>query len=350
MSETTKIAPEILLGQKRGIDGISTMLGLNAPEALLPGANWLTDLDDTTKELTKYKWTDGKMRRVLPETVAGFGALHRRGVPIGIATEQGVLEIEPWEADVAQLVLGPEAGPYDLFNGIIIGEGGCVARRGARNGKPGEFITLVGKQALEDRATILEWLQANIEPSSELEGWGVLAGTDPRSATFVQLPPDDEQGAASINLFEKGPHISQDPSYIDRYKLLADKVNAELERMGITTIGATEAGNGTMRIRPVRIHKAKTLGLLAATGAFDPTRTVYSCDGPNDEAWATALKIKGGAVVAVGNAIPALHDIADYSAKSHTGLGFAETVRLLLPVEYEASLQSLRDRNLQLAA
>src|SRR5690242_618742 len=81
-------------------------------EQIRSGAVWLTDLDGTVKE-----------KQFVPETIAAFKALHRAGVPIGIATDEAFSELMPWIQEVAGLVQDdPNADPFKLFNGIIIAE------------------------------------------------------------------------------------------------------------------------------------------------------------------------------------------------------------------------------------
>lgn len=144
-----------------------------------------------------------------------------------------------------------------------------------------------------------------------------------------------------------GGSISEDPSYISRYAILDSKIQQIMEQeLGIDDLVAREAGNGTARILPKNIDKAKTMMLLAAKGAFDPARTGYFCDGPNDISFAEQLKAKGGFVITVGNGVSRLKEISDYTATQKAGKGFAEVIEKLFPNEFKRAIEDLKSRNL----
>lgn len=339
------------LKQKRGLPAFREAL---LPSPLHPGFGAIgTDLDDTTKEAIKIAWSDGKKRRVYPETVAAFKALFDAGISVTPITEQAVSEILPWTTDVAQLALGrPDAQATDLFTGIIV-EGGCVAVRG-RGHKKGETVVLAKPHEVQHSRAVLIWLREHInladDPELRKEGWGVLDGVDPEKGTYVMLPPDDEQGMVSVSLWKKGPLISADPSYIPRYSAVDARIQQALqEELGIHDLIAREAGNGTGRIMSRHIDKARTLMRLAGFGAFTPSRIGYFCDGPNDVDFAQELKAQDGYVIAVANAVPRLHEISDYSATLPAGRGFAEAVAQLFPDQYNSAMADLQNLGLGLA-
>ena len=189
------------------------------------------------------------------------------------------------------------------------------------------------KRAIEDREKIVNWLWENVIPS-KIEGWSILNGTNPDQATYVQLPPKEDVCIATASLWEMGPHISEKPEYIDRYKFIEATIRQALTSLGIKSLTTFEAGNGTLRIVPKYVNKAHSLELLSAYGVLELTNTVYSCDGPNDIKLAEKLKTKGGGVIAVANAVPKLHEISDYSATLPAGKGFAEAIFQIFPLEY----------------
>lgn len=349
--DTDSLEAQARLRQKRGLDAFREAL-LPSPLHPTPGAIG-TDLDDTTKELSKVVWSDGKKRRVYPETVAAFKALFDARISVTPITEQAVSEILPWTTDVAQLALGrPNAQATDLFTGIIA-EGGCVAVRG-RGRKKGETVILAKPYEVEHSRAVLSWLREHIQPASDpelgKEGWGVLEGVDPDIGTYVMLPPDDEQGLVSVSLWKKGPHISADPSYIPRYAAIDARIQQAIEKeLDIHDLIAREAGNGTGRVMPRHIDKARTMMRLAGYGAFSPSRIGYFCDGPNDVDFAQELKAQDGFVIAVANSVPRLHEISDYSATLPAGRGFAQAVAQLFPDQYKSAMTDLQNRGLGLA-
>lgn len=288
---------------------------------------WLTDLDDTIKESRKYLWSDGKERKLLPETVVALLAIHYSGVNLGIATEQAFTQIKPFISDISQLAIG-SAEPYAIFDGLIVGEGGSVV-----NSKDKGEIVLAPQRAREDVPKIVGWLWNNTAPSN-IEGWSVLRGTNPEESTYVQLPPKEDVCIATASLWEKGPHVSEDPKYISKYKKIEEVVLQALDDLGITSLTTFEAGNGTLRIVPKFVNKAHSLELLAAYGLLNLNYATYSCDGPNDLLLAKKIKSKGGVVVAVSNAIAELHSMANISATMPAGKGFSEIVSLVFPKEY----------------
>jgi hydroxymethylpyrimidine pyrophosphatase-like HAD family hydrolase len=317
--------------KKSGISVLSEIL--NHSDSCL-----LTDLDDTVKESQKYLWQDGKKRRVFPETVFALLAIRKSGTRLGIVTEQSFSEIQPFISDVSELATGSK-DPYTLFNGLIVGEGGSVV-----NSKEKGQVILAPKRAIEDKEKIVGWLWKNVI-SSEIEGWSILRGTDPKEATYVQLPPKEDICVATAGLWEKGPHISEKPEYVVKYKMIEDAVQQGFRELQIESLTTYEAGNGTLRIVPKFINKAHSLELLSAFGMLDLGRTAYSCDGPNDVKLAEKIKSKKGGVIAVGNAVPKLHEIADYSTLLPSGKGFAEAISLIFPNEYlqaQIDLQHLK--------
>ncbi|EKD64415.1 MAG: hypothetical protein ACD_50C00391G0004 [uncultured bacterium] len=343
--ESIKPKPELhsIQPSKRGIQGLVDAL---SPESSYTKPILMTDLDDTIIEPEKLLWTDGKYHRVFPETAAALMAVNRSGVSLGVVTEQSFTQLEPTLYDVAKIALGEGASIYDLYNGPVIGEGGGVGRRGSGR-KQGELVVMTPPQAREDRKKILKWLKINITKGNPNDSWGHLSGVNPEIGTQVQLP-DAAQGIATITLWEKGPHVTKDPSYIVRYNNVQTRVNEALNEFGITSLETYEAGIGSLRIVPKGMNKARTVGLLAGIGAFDRNRMGFACDGPNDVKFARELRAKGGAVIAVGNAVPELHEIADYSAKEHSGRGFAEAISQIFPQQYEQSIRDLHKRGLSL--
>lgn len=302
--------------------------GLALKEKLTSDCGMLiVDLDDTIKEPAKITWPDGVGRKVYPETVSAFKLLHENGIRIGIATEQSFSEIEPFIKEVAGLVgIG---NPYALFNGIVVGEGGSVIRRQ----ETGEQVVIASNQTQVERILILDWLSNNIRPISSDNEWGLLEGLDVDSSTLVALPSPGAQGIATLSLWEKGPRISENPDYIPRYAMVAQRVDDAMKSLGITTLRTYEAGNGTLRIVPNNIDKFQTLRVLSALGYYNPEETIYACDGPNDVKLAGFLKSKDGGVIAVANAVPELHGIANYSSQNVSGLGFAEAITIIFPNE-----------------
>ncbi len=311
--------------------------------------NVFVDLDNTTKEHTYLSWTDGKKRKLRPETVAGFATLHKEGFRIGIATEQAVTEAEPFLQDVAQLAL-QTSDYHTLFNGISIAEGGAVVKK-IKNGFS-EWKVIAPEGAMQERLQVIEWFKSSIVEINEDTGYGTLIGTNPQESTWVQLAPSEKQGLATISLWEDGPPIYADVSYAQKYAKIQQFVNEVMRQTGIRYLSTYEAGNGTLRIVPRMINKAKTLGLLNAIGVLDLMQCMYFCDGPNDVA--AAHKIVGlnkdkGIVIAVKNAVQELHDLSFFSATQPEGLGFAEFIQHTFPKQFSEEITRLRDLGLWLA-
>lgn len=300
----------------------------------------ITDLDDTVKEARKHTWSDGKERKLLPETVIAMLTLHYSGIRLGIVTEQAFAQIEPFISEISQLAIDLK-DPYGLFNGLIVGEGGSVI-----NSKERGQVVLAPKKAIEDKEKVLNWLWKNILPS-KIEGWSILKGTDPEESTYVQLPPKEDICIATASIWEMGPHVSEKPEYIAKYALIENVIIKAIREMNIETLSTYEAGNGTLRIVPKFVNKGHSIELLSGYKILDLAKTVYSCDGPNDIKLSEKIKTKGGGVIAVSNAVLKLHEIADYSATLPAGKGFAEAISLIFPSEYSKAQMDLKSLTLK---
>lgn len=330
---------------KQKIDGVAKIL--STQEKNSSPATFMMDLDYTAIEGEKLKWSDGKSRRVKPETVAAFMALRESGVRLGIVTEQGFGQMEPTLNDIAALASDHRLTAYEFFEGPVIGEG-IVVRHGTGK-KRGQFTILSTPQAERDRQMLLQWLKENIIPAKddEWEG-GVLTGTDPNQSTLVKLPPPPFEKIGTISVFEKGPHVMDNSEYAGRYQIIQKRIDQAINDLGISTLQTYEGGNGDCRIAPKGSDKATTLMRIAGIGAIDPSRMVMVGDGYPDYRIGLWLRTKGGAMLAVENAIPELHNIADYSAKGKVGLGIADFVSRIFPKKYSSALNNLRERGLYL--
>lgn len=333
---------EEILRNKRGLEAFHSKL-VSSIEGEDKGVIGV-DLDDTTKENHSVEWLDGNKYKVYPETVAAFMALYEAKILVTPITEQSLSEISGWKKTVEKL-----ADNNSIFTGIIA-EGGCVAMRGV-GPRTGEISTITPQEQVNHSRAVLSWLRNNLTPADDPElsknGWNILRGTNPAESTYVMLPDDDEQGLASATLWKKGPRVSEDPGYIPRYALIDSRIQQAMEQeLGIYDLVAREVGNGTTRILPKNIDKAKTMMLLASKKAFDPTRMGYFCDGPNDVSFAEQLKEKGGFVITVENGVPRLKEISDYTATQKAGKGFAEAIEKLFPNEFSRAIENLRSRGL----
>lgn len=288
---------------------------------------YLFDKDDTYIEQFKYRWPDGVERRILPEAVEAFRAIKQAGNTIGTATEQSRAELEQFLTDTASLVIG-RPSPYEFMNGTIIFEGGNCVRYGEGHPREGETDVLASPEAIEERHRLLEWLYLNIEEHSD--GWGVLSGTDLTQSTLVKLPDEIRQGVATLSLWERGPHVTTDPAFVPRYDVIRERVMAAIQELGLRTLEAYEAGNGTLRIGTRGINKGTTLERLAALGLVAPADLIYFCDGPNDIGISRFIRRMNGGVVAVNNAVDEVKEQADYVCASPSGRGMAEAVSLIL--------------------
>ncbi len=191
---------------------------------------------------------------------------------------------------------------------------------------------------------MLDWLQNNITVENE-GGWGVLDDVEPTVGTPVKLPGHPYQCVATISLFEKGPHVTEDQTYISRYAHVLNCVQRAMEKLSVTTLQAYEGGNGCVRITPRGTDKGQTALRLHNEGVINLNTTAFACDGPNDRSLAEVA----GAVIAVENAIPEIHERATYSAKGQVGLGFADAISQIFPEQYAQAEADLRARGLWLA-
>ncbi|MDP3917839.1 MAG: HAD hydrolase family protein [Candidatus Woesebacteria bacterium] len=316
---------------------VSEQKGITALREILSKTDsvWITDLDDTIKESRRVLWADGKERKLHPETTIALLAINKAGIKLGIATEQTFAEILPFITDLSELTLNSK-NPYALFNGLIVGEGGSVLKSAQK-----DLVVIAPKRVLEDKKKIDNGIKQILIPS-KVEGRFYLKGTNPEEGTLVRPPPDENAYQASSSIWEDGPHQSEDPSYVKRYGKNQQVVEGLIAELGIESLRAFEAGNGTLRITGKFINKRHTLSLLAVYGYLDLSKTIYSCDGPNDLGLADKIKSKGGGVVAVSNAIAQLHGLSDYSATKVAGLGFAEAVSLIFPNEYIQAKKELQ--------
>jgi 3-deoxy-D-manno-octulosonate 8-phosphate phosphatase KdsC-like HAD superfamily phosphatase len=342
IEKNTSNTTENTLKNKRGLEAFHSKL-VASLESKEPGVIGV-DLDDTTKENHDVRWSDGNEYKVYPETVAAFMALAEAKISVTPITEQSLSEIAGWKKQVENL-----AGNSKLFTGIIA-EGGCVAMRGV-GPRTGEVSTITPQEQVEHSRRVLSWLHENLVPATDeelkKEGWCVLQGTDPLESAYVMLPSDQEQGLASVTLWKKGPRVSEDASYVERYAIIDNHIQKAMEEgLGIKDLIAREAGNGTTRISPRNIDKAKTMMLLASQDAYDPSRMGYFCDGPNDISFAEQLKSKGGFVITVENGVSRLKEISDYTATQKAGKGFAEVVEKLFPNEFKKAFEDLKNRGL----
>ncbi len=305
------------------------------------------DLDNTTKEGASVRWTD-KKRKLRPQTVAGFATLHAAGIPVGVATEQTRTEAEPFLRDIAHLT---GAGDYtNIFNGIIIAEGGSVIKYA--NSLEWEINPNVPESALQEREQIFEWVKAHIN-EIDAEGWGILEGTTSDTATRVMLPSAEDQGLVTFSLWEQGPLITQQPEYIARYGQIEQRIQSALRDLNCQALMTFEAGNGTLRVVPQGINKAAAMIYLQDAGLVNMQNIGYVADGPNDIDLARAIVGPRGArkghMIAVQNAVSELHELATYSAIQPEGRGFGEFVQYIFPDEYDRQLTSLREKGFWIA-
>jgi len=314
---------EPLIAEQQGIEHLQHIL---SPEA---GKNptILLDLDDTIKELKPIPWPGGDVRRIYQDAVNALRTARDAGISLGVVTEQSFSEIEPFLSEVAYLA-GQD--PYVFFNGIIIGEGGTVVlnRTYDADPKPKPIYT---DRYHEDRKSIVNWFEENMAAERDSEGWSTLSGVDPESGTLMQMPPVCEQGDVTVTIWEKGPNLGLNPAYDLRYAENRRIIAEALDAIGITGWDIFEAGNGTVRIVPKGRNKAHMVRMLSLVKGISLKDTIYFCDGPNDISLAKLIKSRDGGIVTVGNAVSELHEIADYSAQGHSGLGVAETINKILP-------------------
>lgn len=287
----------------------------------------LFDLDDTIKEKEAVSWGDGRMRRIYPETVTALSTFRDAGIQLGIATEQAVSEVIPFLSEISSFLTDEDWAT--VFNGPIIAEGGSIILERTPEGNVSRKLNI--EAYLKPRDDMKGWLDENL-PGRE---WSVLPGVDSELGTLVMMPPTDEQGEVSISIFEQGEHTGVDPSYIKRYSVNRERIISALEELKINNLDVFEAGNGTIRIVPEKRSKANTMRLLNIAGGISLKDTVFFCDGPNDITLAQLIKSKGGGVVAVGNAVGELHEIADYSAILPAGRGVAQAVHHIFQAQLD---------------
>jgi hydroxymethylpyrimidine pyrophosphatase-like HAD family hydrolase len=287
----------------------------------------LCDLDGTLIESEPIKWTDGTVRAIHPDAVAALRRLREHGVRIGVVTERPALSCASWLRAVSHLAGYDDD---DLFDGLIIAEGGGIVRRPAGDGHPPRWRRCASGRAMAVRAQAGDCLNSAIMPLPQSDGWGLLQGLDPTIGTLVRWPDNDEVCELSLCLYERGPSLADDPQFATRYAAVAMHVEGLLYRAGITGLALTETGNGTLRIGPRNVDKGRVLALLAHLGRLDLARTVFVGDGLNDVPLARRLQALGGAVVAVANAVPELQRLADWVAPAPAGRGVAQLVELVL--------------------
>lgn len=300
----------------------------------------LFDLDDTLKgkrdEL--HTFPDGGMERVSPHAVSYLHQARGHGLNIGIATEQTVSEMAPFLRVLSQ---GSRVGHTDLaiselLNGPVVGEGGAVIGFDKNS-----MRVIAPKASIAERTQLFAWLERykQLTPSAEVDGWFKLAHVDPQQGTLVRIPDLGYYATGSIH--EKGPRISEDESFIIRYGQVKRRIDQILKRKGWSHITTQEAGNGTLRVRSPYVTKHHTLGLMHAYGITDLGRAVYFCDGPNDIDLAKKIRSKGGAVVAVANAVPELKTEATIVSDQKVGNGVATVLSQVF--RYAQEMGMIRD-------
>jgi hydroxymethylpyrimidine pyrophosphatase-like HAD family hydrolase len=246
-------------------------------------------------------------------------------VRIGVVTERPARSCASW-----LVALSHAAGCDDLFDGVVIAEGGGVVRHPAAEGHPHRWIRCTSRRAMVALEHAADYLRNAIIPLPNTDGWGLLEGLDPAIGTLVRRPDGEEVCEVSLCLYERGPCVADDPGFATRYAAVAACVDALLRRAGITDLVLTETGNGTLRVGPRNIHKGRLFGLLVGLGVLDPARTVFVGDGLNDLPLALRLQSAGGAVVAVANVVPELQRLADWISPAPASLGVARMVEMAL--------------------
>jgi hydroxymethylpyrimidine pyrophosphatase-like HAD family hydrolase len=295
-------------------------IALAAPgESLL-----LCDLDGTLIEPESVASSDGMIRSIRDGALALRG-LRERGVRIGVVTERPARSCASW-----LVALSHAAGYDDLFDGVVIAEGGGVVRHPAAEGHPHRWIQCTSQRAMVALEHAADYLKDAIVPLPNTDGWGLLDGLDPTIGTLVRWPDGEEVCEVSLCLYERGPCLADDPAFATQYAAVAARVDALLRRAGITDLALTEAGNGTLRVGLRNIHKGRLFGLLAGLGLLDPVRTVFIGDGLNDLPLALRLQSAGGSVVAVANAVPELQRLANWISPARADLGVAQMVEMAL--------------------
>lgn len=284
----------------------------------------LCDLDGTLIEPQPIARSE-EITRSIHLAALALRNLRERGVRIGVVTERPARSCASWLA-----TLSHAAGSDDLFDGVIIAEGGGVVRHPVAEGHPHRWIACTSRKAMDALKRAADYLRNAIIPLPNTDGWGLLDGLDPTIGTLVRWPAGEEVCEVSLCLYERGPCVADDPEFATRYAAVAARVDSLLRCAGITDLALTETGNGTLRVGPRNIHKGRTFGLLAGLGVLDPARTVFVGDGLNDLPLALQLQSAGGAVVAVANAVLELKRLADWISPAPASLGVAQMVEMAL--------------------
>jgi len=297
-------------GQLAGIEKLTSIIRSTSSPA------FILDIDDTIKEPRK----DGLPKRFHSKTALALKKIHENGISIGIATEQAPFEIEPFISALATTVLGDKANPYELFNGVVIAEGGALVKRAQSQ----EYRFLVGMGSQVEKQKLADRIEQEIAVSKEEDGWGTLVGL--ANSVRVKLPDANHQGKATLSIWEEGFSISTHPEFKEKYFQVQEFVERIMQSLGVSFLKAFEAGNGTLRIVPKNISKHHTAGLLHSFRIIDLSSSIFVGDGPNDILLARKIQEKGGGVIAVANAVDELKEVADYITESSSGIGFAEAI------------------------
>jgi hydroxymethylpyrimidine pyrophosphatase-like HAD family hydrolase len=282
-------------------------------EKLQPGSFLFLDIDGTVKGPKTQEAPLG----FDPELPASLHQLQNSGVMVGACTSQSPLELSSF--------LEERMGDTNLFTGVNILEDGHIVVMPGEN-IASECQVLASPEALQQIEALKKILKRLWQPAGThdlaSDGWGFF----PSVATPIILPEGKYQGAVTMSIWEKGPDI-HDPSYQGEYEPVRTYIDSVISSLGINGIDLVEAGNGTLRIVQKGLSKTSALEWLANQGVVELSRSIYIGDGLNDVEPATLIKQAGGGVVAVGNAITALKEIANYSCANLYSHGIIEVLR-----------------------
>lgn len=297
------------------------------------GATWYSDLDDTLiNGCEKRDFPPYGSFRVELNTIEALDRLKQAGVGLSVATNQSWQKAWPLltaMANAARNDLSREVDLTSLFSGPLIFEGGGLVLY------PGSQIPVITArpEVLTGLTRMREWIESNTiaVDDPDLEGWRILSGVDPDEGTYVMHNPGGDNGIATAILGLRGPHLSADPTYADRYEIVRQRLLREMEELGIEGISATEAGNGAIILAQEGLTKGSMLNILAEEGHIDLSRVVFSGDGLNDMHAAQIVGKSGGGVVIPANAVDELRSMAHYVASQYCGRGLAEAIHAIVP-------------------
>jgi hydroxymethylpyrimidine pyrophosphatase-like HAD family hydrolase len=260
---------------------------------------------------------------IAPELLSLLWQARERGYQLGLCTARSFGEVR----DFLTRELGLEIETDGCFTGGMLLEDGHVWL------PPGTIASdrlqvLTRAEALGDMRSFegffrAAWVPAS-DPHRKVAGWGTLADIH---TILVQPIPAQWQPVGSMSIWKEGSDTPWPQYQVEQDAVVLWAIQ-QVECLGLQHISIAEAGACALRI----VEQGRNKGTAITQVGYDPARLIFCGDSANDLYIAALIHDAGGHVLSVGNALPALKQLAVRVAERPASAGIVELLTWLLEV------------------